>query len=145
MMENAKFGVSALAVEVERTVFILVEVHAPLQQTLNAGRRIAHHLFNGPRIADVIASYHRVADVLVEIIHFEVRHRGNTALCLGRVGLLNGSFANEGHLAFARGSQKSNLRIILRRYLDVAKLHFFFRMMGNTPAIYIHRCKKLKK
>ena len=30
MMENAKFGVSALAVEVERTVFILVEVHAPL-------------------------------------------------------------------------------------------------------------------
>ena len=21
----------------------------------------------------------------------------------------------------------------------------FFRMMGNTPAIYIHRCKKLKK
>ena len=42
--------------------------------------------------------------MLVEIIHFEVRHRGNTALRLGRVGLLNGSFANEGHLAFARGS-----------------------------------------
>ena len=99
MMEDAELGVSAFPVEVELAVLLLVEVDAPADEVANALRSVAHHLFHGCRVADVVARYHRVLDVLLEVIDQQVRHGGDAALSLGRIRLFERSLADERHLA----------------------------------------------
>ena len=99
MVQDAEFRVSAFAMEVEIAVFLLVEVHAPFHEALDTGRTAFHHLFHGAAVRDVVAGNHGVLDVFFEVVHFEVGDGSDAALSLGRIGLFNGCFANEGHLA----------------------------------------------
>ena len=65
---------SALAVQVEGAVFFLVEVDAPLYQFLYLAGCVAHHLLHSSAVADVVAGYHGVFDVFVEVVHGQVGH-----------------------------------------------------------------------
>ena len=101
MMQDAELGVTAFSVKVELSVFFLVEVDAPLHEVLDALRSIAHHLFYGSGVADVVARHHGVFDVFLEVVDKKVRHRSDATLCLGCIGLFEGRLADERHLALA--------------------------------------------
>ena len=72
MMKDAELAVTALTVEVELAVLLLIEVDAPLHELLNLLRCHGDNLLHCFIIADVITSNHRVLNVLVEVIHFQV-------------------------------------------------------------------------
>ena len=104
MMQNAELRVAALAVQVELTLLVAVEVHPPLHELFNLAGRILHHLFNGIAVADVVARNHRVLDVLLEVVNLEVGDAGHASLCKRRVGLVERSLANHANLALLRAS-----------------------------------------
>lgn len=99
VVEDAKFRVSPLAVEVERAVLLLVEIHAPLNELAYLGGSLSDHLLHGHRVGEVVAGHHGVVYMFLEIIHFEVGHRCHATLRESGVGLIESSFANEGHAA----------------------------------------------
>ena len=99
MVQDAEFGVATFTVQVELSVGVLVEVDTPRDEFLNLCRGIAHDLFHGFAVADVVARNHRVLDVLVEIVDQQVGHTGNATLSLGRVGLFECRLADDGNLA----------------------------------------------
>ena len=101
VVENAELRVPALAVQVIGAVFLLVEVHAPLDEPLDAGRSLLHHLAHRGGVADVVAGHHGVVDMFLEIVHLQVGHTGHTALGLGGVGLVHCGLAHQSHLALA--------------------------------------------
>ena len=72
MMKDAELAVSALTVEVELAVLLLVEVNTPLHELFDLLRCHGDNLLYSIVIADVITSNHRVLNVLVEVIHFQV-------------------------------------------------------------------------
>ena len=74
MVQDAELGVTALAVEVKLAALLLVEVHAPLHQVLDALRGIPHHLLHGCGVADVVARNHGVLNVFLEVVHLQVCH-----------------------------------------------------------------------
>ena len=88
MVQDAELRVAALAVQVEFAVLLTVEVDPPLHQFLNLCRGVAHHLLHGGTVADVVARYHRVVDVLVEVVNSQVGHAGYAALGKRRVGFV---------------------------------------------------------
>ena len=92
---------SAFAVQVKLAVALLVKVHTPCHQVAYARRTVFHHLLHRFGIADIVTGNHRVLDVLFEIVHQQIGHRGDAALCLGRVGLVHGGLTHDGHLALA--------------------------------------------
>ena len=101
VMQDAELAVAALAVQVELAILVLVEVHAPFHQVSNALGRVPHHLLHGCGVADEVAGHHRVLDMLLEVIYFQVRDRGHATLCLVRISLINRCLTDECHLAFS--------------------------------------------
>ena len=95
MVKDTELGVSALAMKVETAVLFLVEIDAPLRQLGYLLRRFGHHLTHRIGVANPVARDHGVVDMFLEIVHGEVSHRGDAALCFGRVGLVEGSLAAE--------------------------------------------------
>ena len=69
VVQDAKLRVSTLTVQVIGAVVFLVKVHAPAHQFFYLGRRIAHHLLNSSAVADVVARYHGVFNVLLEVVY----------------------------------------------------------------------------
>ena len=102
MMKDAELGVSALFMEVKVAVLLLVEVDSPAYQFLNLCRSTLDDFLYCSRVADVVARYHRVFNVLVKVVHREVSDRSNASLCIIGVGLFQSSLANECHLTFVR-------------------------------------------
>ena len=100
MVEDSELRVSAFTVKVEGAVGLLVEVHAPLHQSAYAIGPTLHHLFHSLRVGDEVAGNHGVFNVLLKGIDLEVRHTRHAALRLRRIGLVDGSLANQCHLAF---------------------------------------------
>ena len=101
VVKDAKLAVAALAVEVKRAVFLLVKVHTPAQQVADAVRTALDHLLHSSGVADVVAGYHRVLDVLLEVVHLQIGDRSDAALSLGRVGLVECCLAHQRHTALA--------------------------------------------
>ena len=99
MVQDAEFRVSALAVQVELTILLAVEIHAPLYQFLDLLRSLAHHLLNGLAVADVVAGNHRVFNVLVEIVKLQIGHTGHTTLGKRRVGFVESGLTDDAYLA----------------------------------------------
>lgn len=64
---------SALLVEVEVALFILVEVYTPADELFDLCGSALDDLLYGCGVADVVARYHGVFDVLVEIVNGKVR------------------------------------------------------------------------
>ena len=96
VVKDTELRVSALAVQIILSVGVLVEVHAPLHQFLYLFGCTAYHLLHGCRIANPVAGYHRVVDMLVEIIDQQVSHRCYAALGFGGVRLVEGGLAAQG-------------------------------------------------
>ena len=97
VVQDAELAVSALAMQVEVAVGVLVEVHAPLNELSDLPRSLGHHLFHGLGVAEPVAGHHGVVDVLVEVIHQQVGHTGHTALSQVGVSLVESAFANQRH------------------------------------------------
>lgn len=100
MVEDTELRMTAFAVEVELTIALFVEIDSPVDQFGDLLRCHTHHLFYGSAVGNVVTRYHRVFDVLVEIVNFQVGHTGNTALRKGGVRLIEGCLANEANLTF---------------------------------------------
>ena len=100
MVENAELGVSSFTVEVKGTIFLLVKIHAPLHQSLDACRTAFDHLFYGFWVTDPVACYHCVFDMLLEVIYKQICYGGNTSLCFCSVSFFKGSLAHNSYLTF---------------------------------------------
>ena len=100
VVEYAELGVSALAVQVEGAVVLAVEVHSPFHEALYLPGCAFHHLLHGCGVAEPVAGHHGVVYVFVEIVDGQVGDRCHAALRQGRVGLVEGGLAHEGHAAF---------------------------------------------
>ena len=87
VVQDAELRVSALAVQVEVAVLLAVELHAPLHHLAYLLGAALDHEFHGLRVAQPVACHHRVVDMLVEVVEFEVRDGGHAALCKVGVGL----------------------------------------------------------
>ena len=81
MVQYAKFRMATFAVKVKLAVLLAVEVYSPLHQFLYLRWCISNHLLHGFSVADKVSCYHRVFDMLVEIIHFEIGDRSHSSLC----------------------------------------------------------------
>ena len=100
VVQNSEFRVPAFAVQVELSVLLLVEVHAPVHELLDLLGCVFHHLVHGCRVADIVAGYHGVLNVFLEVVHLQVGHRSHAALGKRSVGFVERSLANEANLAF---------------------------------------------
>ena len=74
MVQNTELRVSALAVQVELAVFLAVEVDTPIHKFHYLFGRIAHYLFYGLAVADIVTRNHSVLYVLVEIVDCEISY-----------------------------------------------------------------------
>lgn len=105
VVQDAELRVSAFLVQVECSVFLLVEVHTPVDELLDLCGRVAHHLLHGGAVADPVARYHGVFDVLLEIVHGQVGYRGDASLCKIGVGLFHSGLTDEGYRPLFRHFQ----------------------------------------
>ena len=132
VVQNAELRVAALAVQVERAVLLAVEVHAPFNQFPNLLRRHAHHLLHCRAVRDVVAGNHRVLDVLVEVVHLQVRHTRHAALRERRVRLVQRRLANHTNLAFLGASHLQRVTHASHARADnqeiVLVYHWFFML-----------------
>ena len=69
VVKDSEFRVAALAVEVELTVRVLVDINALVNSFLNLRRCILHDFLHGRTVAEPVAGNHRVLDVLVEVVN----------------------------------------------------------------------------
>ena len=72
MVEDTKFGVSPLAMEVECAILFLVEIDTPRHELAYLFRGILHHLLDCGRVGEPVSRHHRVVDMLVEVIDQQV-------------------------------------------------------------------------
>ena len=100
MVQDAELRVASLAVQVEVAVLLTVEVDAPLYEFLDLFRCIAHHLFHGGTVGDVVTGNYRVFYVLVKVVKLQVCHAGHATLCERCVSLVEACFTDEAYLAF---------------------------------------------
>ena len=100
MVQDAELGVTALAVQVELSIVLTVEVHTPLYQFLDLRRCVPDHLLHGSAVTDVVARNHRVLDVFLKVVNSQVRHAGHTTLCKRRIGLVEACLTDDADRAF---------------------------------------------
>ena len=101
MVEDAELGVSTFTMKVKRAVFLLVEVDAPLHKLLDLLGGLAHHLFDGGTVGDIVARNHCVLDVLLEVVELEIRDTGHATLGKRGVGLVERRLTDHAYLALA--------------------------------------------
>ena len=87
--------------EVKFAVGVLVEVHAPAHEVSDALRCVADDLLHSCRVADEVASDHSIVDMLLEVVHFQVRDACHATLSLVGIGLVDGCLTDECHFALA--------------------------------------------
>ncbi len=80
VVQYAELAVTALAVKVERAVFAAVEVDTPLQQLPDLRGCLPHNFLYGLWVAEPVAGYHSVVDVLFEVVDRQVGDRSHTTL-----------------------------------------------------------------
>ena len=160
MMEDAELGMSALAVQVEGAIFLLVEVHTPADEFLDLLRSLAHHLFDGGTVGDVVAGYHRVLDMLIEVVEFEVRHGGHATLGERGVRLVERGLTDHtdtalvgtGHfqgVAHACHACTDHEKVVLVNhnpdlFLLIGAKVIFFLILFASCGIFLYLCGKTK-
>ena len=97
MMQDTELAVAALAVQVELALLVLIKVHTPAQQFLDLGGSLGNDLLHGLGVAEPVASDHRVVDMLVKVVHFQIGHCGHTTLSQVGVGLFHLGLAHQGY------------------------------------------------
>ena len=74
MVQNTKLRMTTLTMQVEETVLLLIKVDTPLHQFLNLRWSHSHHLLYSSWVRDIVASNHRILNMLLEVIHDDVSH-----------------------------------------------------------------------
>ena len=74
MVQDTEFGVAAFAVQVKFSLFVLVELYAPVYKCLDLLRRFANHLLYCLPVTYPVAGNHGVFDMFVKIVNREVCH-----------------------------------------------------------------------
>ncbi len=97
VVEDAEFAVAALAVQVELAVVAPVEIHAPADEFAYLSGSLLHYFPDSLGVAEVVARYHCVFEMLVEIVDSKIGDRSYTSLRKGRIGLVESGFAYQGH------------------------------------------------
>ena len=99
MMEDAEFGMSSFAMQVVFAIIILVKIYAPFHKLTNLFGGFGDDKFHGLRVGEPVARYHRVVDMFLEIIKFEVGYRRNAALSKVGVRFLKFTLADQCNFA----------------------------------------------
>ena len=100
MVQDAELGVASLAVQVELTVVLAVEVDTPVDELLDLLWRHRHYLFYGLGVADVVTGYHGVFDMLLEIVFQQIGYRRYSALGEVSVSFVERCLAYHADLTF---------------------------------------------
>lgn len=95
VVEYAELAVAALAVQVVVAFLVFIEVYAPVHELAYLPGRAFHYFFYGLGVAEPVAGDHGVVDVFVEIVDFEISHRGHAALGKGCICLVESRFADQ--------------------------------------------------
>ena len=104
VVEDAVFGMTALAVEFEAAVGRLVEAGAPCDQIADPLGRMAHDQLYGFAVALAGAADHRIPYVLFEGIR-RISYRADAALCVVGVALVHLAFRYDGYAPVCGGFQ----------------------------------------
>ena len=72
VVKNTELRVSAFAVKVKFSVFLLVKVHAPFNELFYLFRCISDNLLHSFAVTDIVACNHGVFNVLFKVVHLEV-------------------------------------------------------------------------
>lgn len=102
MVENTEFRVSALAMQIEGAVILLVEIYTPAYEFTNLFRGMGDYFGDGLTIAKPVTGYHGILYMLFKIIHLKVGDARHTSLSKVCVGLLKGGLADKGHSPLLR-------------------------------------------
>ena len=95
MVQDAELGVSALAMQVEVALLVLVKVYAPVNQGTNLLGCLRDYLLHGLGVTQPVTRHHSVVYVFLKVVYFKVGHRCYAALRQVGVGLLEGTLADE--------------------------------------------------
>ena len=107
MVQYAELRVTSLAVQVKLTVGLSVEVDTPADQVLYLCGRHGYHLLHRLGVADVVAGYHSVLDMLLKVIRHQIGYRGYSPLGEISVSLVERCLAYH-----------ANLSLMCPRYLE---------------------------
>ena len=99
VMEDSEFGVPSFAMQVVFAIFILVEIYAPFHELTDLFGGFCDNKFHGLRVGEPVARYHRIVDMFLEIIKFEVGYRRNAALSKVGVRFLKFTLADQRNFA----------------------------------------------
>ena len=97
MVQYTEFRVSPLAVQVKPAVGILVELDPPADQFADLSGSFPDDFLYGHAVAQPVAGYHGVFDVLVEIVYFKVSDRRHTSLRKIGVGFFKFGLTYQSH------------------------------------------------
>ena len=106
MVQDTELAVAAFAVQVETTVGVLVEIHAPAYQFVNLRRSAFHHLFHSLGVAEPVAGNHSVVNVFVKIVYFEIGNGSDAALSESCICLVECCFAHQSDFPAFAGNFK---------------------------------------
>ena len=94
MVQYPEFRMPAFTMQIKITVGIAVEVHSPFQKLTYLLRGFGNHFAHCLWVAQTVTGYHRILDMLVEIINGKISHRGYTTLCKCRIGFIKSGFTH---------------------------------------------------
>ena len=69
MMQNTKVAVSAFAVQIVLSFSVLIKFHTPLHKCFDGVGRIAHNVFHGGQVRNIVACNYRIVDVFFKIVY----------------------------------------------------------------------------
>ena len=100
VVQDAELGMSSFFVEVEFSIFFFIKIHSPFYQFLDLCRCFSHYFFYSRAVTDPIAGNHRVFNVFLEIVYFQVGNRCYTSLSKIGIGFFQSCFTNQGDFTF---------------------------------------------
>ncbi len=104
MMQDTELRMATLSMQVKLTILLSVEVHAPIHHFLDLRGSVPHYLFHRLAVTDIVTGNHRILNMFLEIVHFQVGNGRHTSLRERSIGLVERSLTNDANLTFVRSS-----------------------------------------
>ena len=102
MVQNSEFRMSPFTVQIKFSSLLFIEVYTPVDKFLYLRRSVLHHLFHSLAITDEVTGNHRVLNMFVEVIYFEIRYRSYTALCKRSICFIKAALTYHTYFTFMR-------------------------------------------
>ena len=100
VVQDTELGMASFFVEVEFSILFFIKIHSPFYQFLDLCRCFSHYFFYSRAVTDPIAGNHRVFNVFLEIVYFQVGNRCYTSLSKIGIGFFQSCFTNQGDFTF---------------------------------------------